>query len=152
MLTDYEGSAYSVDTALSSGKTFDGYTFDTLKGAPSGKLNKDTGINVYFVKKSTPTEPSKLTEPNTPTDPTTPAQTATNIPDSTTPADTQIFDTQVPLTNTPTAGKTHGGPEVPPPAKAEAPRTGDSLPAALLTAAASLGGVLVLSTTRKKNA
>lgn len=151
MLTDYEGSAYSVDTALSSGKTFDGYTFDPLKGAPSGKLNKDTGINVYFVKKSTPTEPSKLTEPNTPTDPTTPAQTATNIPDSTTPADTQIFDTQVPLTNTPIAGKTHGSPEVTP-AKAEAPRTGDSLPAALLTAAASLGGVLVLSTTRKKNA
>jgi hypothetical protein len=180
--TGYEGSDYAVDSALTSGKTMDGYKYDHTDGSTTGKLDGDKVINVYFVKNTTPTEPttpsnptnpttpSNPTNPTNPTNPSTPSTTVT-VPDATTPTastpdvtipaaetptteaptTTEIPDAATPLTSKPDATDTHEIPEEAA-AKAEAPKTGDNLLAMLLTAAASLGGIVTLSGKRKKNA
>lgn len=171
--TGYEGSDYAVDSALTSGKTMDGYKFDHTDGSTTGTLDGDKVINVYFVKNTTPAEPttpSNPTNPTNPTNPSTPSTTVT-VPDATTPTastpdvtipaaetptteaptTTEIPDAATPLTSKPDATDTHEIPEEAA-AKAEAPKTGDNLLAMLLTAAASLGGIVTLSSKRKKNA
>ena len=177
--TGYEGSDYAVDSALTSGKTMDGYKYARTAGNVTGTLDGDKVINVYFVKNTTPTEPttpSNPTNPSTPTNPTNPTNPSTpgttvTVPDATTPTastpdvtipaaetptteaptTTEIPDAATPLTSKPDATDTHEIPEEAA-AKAEAPKTGDNLLAMLLTAAASLGGIVTLSGKRKKNA
>jgi hypothetical protein len=170
-LTGYEGSAYMVDAALTSGKTFDGYTYASLDGETSGTLTGDKTVNVYFVK-----TPAAVV-PVAPESTAVPMQPATEITDSATPltpadaaapvnsADSAatIGDSSTPLSDVPGAGtssdtvnaaasessKNISGDAVP---MAQAPKTGDSLLAVLLTAAASLGGILVLTGKRRENA
>lgn len=162
----YTGSSYTLGTELTSGKTIAGYTYKSTKGAVEGTLTGDVDVNVYFtedyvappasIPSTTPSTPASTTTPTTPTTPVTVPDTTTpttNLPGTTTttPAATT---TDIPDATTPLATKPDSNTTIPDEAaaKAEAPKTGDLSAVYAAAAAASLGGVLILTKKRKENA
>lgn len=167
-----------MDSSLTSGKTLNGYPyFSTAGNETSGTLTDDKTINVYFVKTSaaSPVDPSVPSNPAVPSSPSNSTGTTTiSAPAApTAPADSTSIDTNVeipddktPLANAPSVVSVPGrkgngtvpksGTQLISDGKAplaSVPKTGDGLPAVLLTAAASLSGIAALLFTgrRKRN-